>query len=262
MYERYTENARQAIFFAIEEASNAGSPYIEPEHLLLGIMRSCEPELNDFLKPKELEAALRAGLAAAAQPTTTSKPVDIPLSHQNKRILAYAAEEAFRLDSRGIGSGHFLLGILRESKSMASSFLLANNVDLLRARQATAALSRSQIGDVARSSRSRIGLASAARRRLWIGTAAQLGLLILLGGARVINTITGRHLLLIGAMWFVAAFACNRLGQSFFWSFGQRNRAIAMAISYASISTVSSVHVWVAHSTHCRDIPCDTAIVP
>ena len=36
MFERYTEKARQAIFFAHYEARQFGSPYIEVEHLLSG----------------------------------------------------------------------------------------------------------------------------------------------------------------------------------------------------------------------------------
>jgi ATP-dependent Clp protease ATP-binding subunit ClpC len=39
MFERYTPKARRAIFFARYEASQYGSPYIESEHLLLGVMR-------------------------------------------------------------------------------------------------------------------------------------------------------------------------------------------------------------------------------
>ena len=39
MFERYTEKARRVIFFARYEASHYGSPFIETEHLLLGIMR-------------------------------------------------------------------------------------------------------------------------------------------------------------------------------------------------------------------------------
>ena len=39
MFERYTEKARRVIFFARYEASQFGSPYIESEHLLLGIIR-------------------------------------------------------------------------------------------------------------------------------------------------------------------------------------------------------------------------------
>ena len=39
MFERYTEKARRVIFFARYEASQFGAPAIEPEHLLLGLMR-------------------------------------------------------------------------------------------------------------------------------------------------------------------------------------------------------------------------------
>jgi hypothetical protein len=39
MFERYTEKARCVIFFARYAASQFGSPYIEPEHLLLGLLR-------------------------------------------------------------------------------------------------------------------------------------------------------------------------------------------------------------------------------
>jgi ATP-dependent Clp protease ATP-binding subunit ClpC len=39
MFERYTEKARRTIFFARYEASHFGSPYIETEHLLLGLLR-------------------------------------------------------------------------------------------------------------------------------------------------------------------------------------------------------------------------------
>ena len=39
MFELYTEKARRVIFFARAEASQFGSPYIETEHLLLGLLR-------------------------------------------------------------------------------------------------------------------------------------------------------------------------------------------------------------------------------
>jgi ATP-dependent Clp protease ATP-binding subunit ClpA len=213
MFERYAENARQAIFFAREEANKFGSLCIESEHLLLGTMRSCELELNELLKLTDLEGALRGDLAASAQLDATSKR-DVPLSNQSKRILTYAAEEAVRLNSLGIGSGHLLLGILRESEGVASRFLLAHDVDLLRARQMIAMLSRSHTGDTGQVSPLRTGWANTAR--LWIGAAAQFALLV------------------TGAIWFAASLAWNLLGpSSFFWSFGKRSRAIAMAISYA-----------------------------
>ena len=40
MFELYTEKARRTIFFARMEASEFGAPYIETEHLLLGLLRA------------------------------------------------------------------------------------------------------------------------------------------------------------------------------------------------------------------------------
>jgi ATP-dependent Clp protease ATP-binding subunit ClpC len=39
MFERYTEGARRVIFFARFEASQYGGPTIDPEHMLLGLLR-------------------------------------------------------------------------------------------------------------------------------------------------------------------------------------------------------------------------------
>jgi ATP-dependent Clp protease ATP-binding subunit ClpA len=39
MFERYTEKARRVIFFARYEASQFGSPFIETEHILLGVLQ-------------------------------------------------------------------------------------------------------------------------------------------------------------------------------------------------------------------------------
>ena len=48
MFERYTEKARRVIFFARYEASQFGSPYIETEHLLLGLLREDKALTNTF----------------------------------------------------------------------------------------------------------------------------------------------------------------------------------------------------------------------
>ena len=39
MFERYTEPARRALFFARQEVSDVGGAAITPEHLLLGVLR-------------------------------------------------------------------------------------------------------------------------------------------------------------------------------------------------------------------------------
>ena len=54
MFERYTEKARRVAFFARFEASQYGSPYIETEHLLLGLLREDPPPVKRFLGPTRL----------------------------------------------------------------------------------------------------------------------------------------------------------------------------------------------------------------
>jgi hypothetical protein len=39
VFERFSEQARRVLFFARVEVSRWGSPQIEPEHLLLGLIR-------------------------------------------------------------------------------------------------------------------------------------------------------------------------------------------------------------------------------
>ena len=98
MFERYTEKARRAIFFARYEASQFGSREIESEHLLLGVLRERESKLGFILDLMHKEPEIRAKIeAVTAQREKFSTSVDLPLTNECKRILAYAAEEAGRL---------------------------------------------------------------------------------------------------------------------------------------------------------------------
>ena len=202
MYERYTQSARRTIFFASEEARKAGSPYIEPEHLLLAIMRSCGAELNEAFKLKALEDSFRAELTIG-QMKPSSAHVDIPISNQSKRILAYAAEEAYRLNSRGIDSRHLLLGVLREPASIAERFLVSNTVDLGTARKIIARLPDADLEDVGKLVR-QIGSASPLQRHYRLLALAQLMLqfilFVFIGVAIGKSAISGLHLLIIAAI--------------------------------------------------------------
>ena len=59
MFERYTEKARRTIFFGRYEASQFGSPYIESEHLLLGLLRENKGLANTFLHSHEAVESIR-----------------------------------------------------------------------------------------------------------------------------------------------------------------------------------------------------------
>ena len=114
MFERYTEKARRVIFFARYEASQFGSPYIETEHLLLGLLREDKTLANRFLRSHAAVDSIRKqieGHTTIREKVSTS--VDLPLSHECKRVLAYGAEEAERLSHKHIGTEHLLLGLLQ-----------------------------------------------------------------------------------------------------------------------------------------------------
>jgi ATP-dependent Clp protease ATP-binding subunit ClpC len=124
MFERYTEKARRVIFFARYEASQFGSPYIETEHLLLGLLREDKALANRFLRShSSIESVRRQIEGRTTLREKVSTSVDLPLSQECKRVLTYAAEEAERLSHKHIGTEHLLLGLLREEKSFAAEIL-------------------------------------------------------------------------------------------------------------------------------------------
>jgi hypothetical protein len=128
MFERYTEKARRTIFFARHEASNFGSPYIETEHLLLGL-------LNDgFLASFVLQGISVQGirediLATLPRQKEIPTSVDLPLSNNAKQALSYGAEEAERLADRQIRNQHLLLGLMRVEGSYAAQMLRQKGLD-------------------------------------------------------------------------------------------------------------------------------------
>jgi hypothetical protein len=136
MFERYTEKARRVIFFSRYEASLYGQPYIESEHLLLGLLREDKALANRFLRSRASVESIRNqidGNTKVREKISTS--VDLPLSNECKRILAYAAEEAGQMASKHIGPEHLLLGMLREDKCFAAEILTERGVRLPEVRK-------------------------------------------------------------------------------------------------------------------------------
>ena len=131
MFERYTEKARRSIFFARYEASQFGCPYIETEHLLLGVFREDKALANHFLRSHaNLESIRRSIEQASKAGDKIATSVDLPLSHESKRTLAYAAEESERMNHGHIGTAHLLVGLLREEKSFAAQLLREQGLTL------------------------------------------------------------------------------------------------------------------------------------
>ncbi len=137
MFERYTEKARRVIFFARYEASQFGAPSIEPEHLLLGLMREDKTLAGRFFPRAQLTIeSIRKeieGRTLLREKISTS--VELPLAPETKRVLAYSHEESDRLQHRHIGTEHLLLGLLREERSMAAEILYERGLRLHSVRE-------------------------------------------------------------------------------------------------------------------------------
>jgi ATP-dependent Clp protease ATP-binding subunit ClpC len=203
MFERYTEKARRVIFFARYEASQFGSPYIETEHLLLGLLREEKALTNRFLRSHTVVESIRKQIEAH---TTIREKVpasaDLPLSNESKRVLAYAAEETERLGHKHIGSEHLLLGLLREEKCFAGELLkdiglkiAAVRDDLVRTPHTTAAGSSPKPTPLAEFSRDLTQAAMDGELDPVVGRDEELNAIIEVLGSRLISNpvLVGDH---------------------------------------------------------------------
>ena len=143
MFERFTEAARRALFFARYEASELGSPSIGTEHLLLGLTRQPTAKVTSLLglggKPlKGLRDELEAECRFREKISTS---VEIPFSPDAKQALEFAADEANRMRHVHIGPEHMVLGVIRVEQSAAVKMLTRHDVRLDLARKEVERLS-------------------------------------------------------------------------------------------------------------------------
>lgn len=139
MFDRYTEKARRVIFFARYEASQFGSDYIETEHLLLGLLREDKTLANRWLRSYEAVEAIRKQIETATpKREKSSVSVDLPLSFESKHILAYGSEEAETMGQNHIGTGHLLLGVMREENCFAAHILRERGIEIAAVREVLA----------------------------------------------------------------------------------------------------------------------------
>ncbi|MEM7247147.1 MAG: Clp protease N-terminal domain-containing protein [Acidobacteriota bacterium] len=113
MFERFSDSTRRVLFNAHLAAGQAGSPTIDGEHLLLGLLVKCEDGVDAILAGAGLAPeALRAGLATPVT-TEAAGSTELALGEEGQRVLQLAVEEADTLGSDRAGSGHVLLGLIR-----------------------------------------------------------------------------------------------------------------------------------------------------
>jgi ATP-dependent Clp protease ATP-binding subunit ClpA len=131
MFERYSEPARRAIFFARYEAGAYGSRYIETEHLLLGLLREKDSLLKWFPGKGNVEPEIRAEIekrVTRGNPFPTT--IEVPLSSESRTALKLAEDSCEKLGHQTVEPEHLVIGLLRVESSLAAQILAAREMKL------------------------------------------------------------------------------------------------------------------------------------
>jgi ATP-dependent Clp protease ATP-binding subunit ClpA len=137
-FERYTDAAKRAIYFARLEANHRDVDSIMPEHILAGLTWESDSTFAGIAPLKELAVTLRAQMELPHLPSTSFpylRDRNIPLNDGAKMTLAYAVEEANRDRQYWLDCNHLLRGLLR-FRNRASDVLEQSAINLGSVRSA------------------------------------------------------------------------------------------------------------------------------
>jgi hypothetical protein len=126
MFERYTDEAKRAIFFARTEAVASKESAICVKDLLLGLAREEKLRANQIASLKARDADLRSALGIAPFPQPIERSLldpktAIPLDSDANKTLAYTAQEAGLDWEFWIDADHLLRGLLRFPNAAADA---------------------------------------------------------------------------------------------------------------------------------------------
>lgn len=137
MWRKFTERARKAVYEAQAEAQDLARTDVATEHLLLGLLGDPESSAGRILLTMNMLAPdLRELILKNALKGDASKPGEMVLSPEGKRVVELAYEEAQALGNDFIGTEHLLIGLAREENGMAGRLLRGSGFDLVEARLA------------------------------------------------------------------------------------------------------------------------------
>jgi len=114
MFERFTDRARTTMQLANQEAQRHGSAYIEPCHILIGLLKEGGGIAHYVLSTKGV--SLKLVRDAMGEPTEKTDLMlgKLPQTPAAKKVIEHAMEEARSLNHDYVGTEHILLGALRD----------------------------------------------------------------------------------------------------------------------------------------------------
>lgn len=131
MSNEFTQQVSDIVVYGKEEANRLQNDHIEPEHLLLGILRDGECKAAEILKSfyldlkgikNELEIQLRE------KSIQENYSQDITFSEEASKILTLSKLEAKLMNNEKVDTPHILLAIMRNNQNNAYKILDKNDV--------------------------------------------------------------------------------------------------------------------------------------
>lgn len=131
MSNEFTQQVSDIVVYGKEEANRLQNDHIEPEHLLLGILRDGECKAAEILKSfyldlkgikNELETQLRE------KSILKNYSQDISFSEEASKILTLSKLEARLMNDEKVDTPHILLAIMRDNQNNAYKILEKNDV--------------------------------------------------------------------------------------------------------------------------------------
>jgi ATP-dependent Clp protease ATP-binding subunit ClpA len=136
MFERFTDGARRVVVMAQEEARMLNHNYIGTEHILVGLVRDDDGVAGEGLESLGISVeAVRQQVEEIVGKGEQAPSGHVPFTPRAKKVLELSLREALQLGHDYIGTGHILLGLIREGDGVAAQVLVRLGADLNQMRQ-------------------------------------------------------------------------------------------------------------------------------
>ena len=129
--DRFTERAKYALSLAHDTAAEMGHGYVGTEHILFGLIKENDGVAARILRKEGIDQELISSLMEKyVGRGDASDTTALGLTPRAKRVIELAVQDAARLGHSFVGTEHLLMGILRETDSMAVKILTSTGADI------------------------------------------------------------------------------------------------------------------------------------
>ncbi len=132
MDKKFSRKVNEILEYSKEEAERIGNNLLEPEHLLLGIIRDGDnpacAALDSMINTRKLKTFLDTILKQSQQQDEKVPRNEFPMTNTTQRVMRLSGLESRLLHKEEIEPEHLLLAILKDDKIPSSVYLSRENV--------------------------------------------------------------------------------------------------------------------------------------